>query len=96
MSPLLLSESPTPPCLDANAHTLPRLHLYAFPLIDLLPAVLAKVHQQGSIDSASLAYHNLVLGDNIPPRRLAFCNSDQEGPSVSGAGNNNSSPAQAV
>ncbi len=39
---------PAPLGLDAMAHTWPRRGLYAFPLIALLPGVLAKVRQQGS------------------------------------------------
>ena len=39
---------PAPLGLDAMAHTWPRLRLYAFPPIALLPGVLAKVRRQGS------------------------------------------------
>lgn len=39
---------PAPLGLDAMAHAWHRLGLYAFPLIALLPGVLANVRQQGS------------------------------------------------
>ncbi len=41
--------SSAPLGLHAMVHTWPRLHLYAFPSITLLPEVLAKVRQQGPL-----------------------------------------------
>ncbi|KAL0187634.1 hypothetical protein M9458_014733, partial [Cirrhinus mrigala] len=56
---------PAPLGLDAMAQTWPRLRLYAFPPIALLPGVLERVRRDG----VSLL---MVLGPDISPRRLSM------------------------
>ncbi|KAL0196894.1 hypothetical protein M9458_005434, partial [Cirrhinus mrigala] len=71
--PLWFSLShPAPLGLDAMVQTWPRLRLYAFPPIALLPGVLERVRQDG----ISLL---MVLGPDFPPRRLSMGDSCQEG-----------------
>ncbi len=47
LSPLVLSDSSSSTGLDAMVQTWPRLRLYAFPPIALLPGVLERVHRDG-------------------------------------------------
>ncbi|KAL0173082.1 hypothetical protein M9458_033393, partial [Cirrhinus mrigala] len=56
---------PAPLGLDAMVQTWPRLRLYAFPPIALLPGVLERVRRDG----VSLL---MVLGPDISPRRLSM------------------------
>ncbi|KAL0195548.1 hypothetical protein M9458_009120, partial [Cirrhinus mrigala] len=70
---------PAPLGLDAMAQTWPRLRLYAFPPIALLPGVLERVRRDG----VSLL---MVLGPDISPRRLSMGDSRQEGSPLTGGG----------
>ncbi|XDV19288.1 hypothetical protein PO909_024787 [Leuciscus waleckii] len=99
MSPLLLSESPSPPrsgrdgthmaqdapvCISSSISA-PRSSSQSSPT-RVLPLT----------DSVALAEQSMVLGDNISPRRLAMGDSGEEGPSVSGGGHDIPSQARPV
>ncbi|KAL0183550.1 hypothetical protein M9458_019246, partial [Cirrhinus mrigala] len=77
---------PAPLGLDAMVQTWPRLRLYAFPPIALLPGVLERVRRDGV----------MVLGPDFPPRRLSLGDSRQEGSPLTGRGFPPSPPAGAV
>ncbi|KAL0167364.1 hypothetical protein M9458_039208, partial [Cirrhinus mrigala] len=77
---------PAPLGLDAMVRTWPRLRLYAFPPIALLPGVLERVRRDGV----------MVLGPDFPPRRLSLGDSRQEGSPLTGRGFPPSPPAGAV
>ncbi|KAL0161370.1 hypothetical protein M9458_045095, partial [Cirrhinus mrigala] len=77
---------PAPLGLDAMVQTWPRLRLYAFPPIALLPGVLERVRRDGV----------MVLGPDFPPRRLSLGDSRQEGSPLTGRGFLPSPPAGAV
>ncbi|KAL0161741.1 hypothetical protein M9458_045466, partial [Cirrhinus mrigala] len=80
---------PAPLGLDAMVQTLPRLRLYAFPPIALLPGVLERVRRDG----VSIL---MVLGPDISPRRLSMGDSCQEGSPLTGGGHYPSPPPGAV
>ncbi|KAL0175478.1 hypothetical protein M9458_027808, partial [Cirrhinus mrigala] len=77
---------PAPLGLDAMVRTWPRLRLYAFPPIALLPGVLERVRRDGV----------MVLGPDFPPRRLSLGDSRQEGSPLTGRGFPPSPPAGVV
>ncbi|KAI2649876.1 Transposon Ty3-G Gag-Pol polyprotein [Labeo rohita] len=56
----------------------------------------AMAHSWPNMRLAALAEQSMVLGDNISPRRLAVGDSGEEGPSVSGGGNDIPSQARSV
>ncbi len=66
--------------------TWPRLRLYAFHLIALLPGVLERVRGPSAISSPILAGPSMVLGSDFSPRRLFRGDSRQEGPPLTGGG----------
>ncbi|KAL0165643.1 hypothetical protein M9458_037487, partial [Cirrhinus mrigala] len=72
--------------LDAMVQTWPRLRLYAFPPIALLPGVLESVRRDGVV----------VLGPDFSPRRLSLGDSRQERSPLTGRGLHSSPPAGAV
>ncbi len=59
---------PAPLGLDAMVQTWPRLRLYAFPPIALLPGVLERVRKDGSIAGS----HSLLLVAPFWPARVWF------------------------
>ncbi|KAL0177345.1 hypothetical protein M9458_026239, partial [Cirrhinus mrigala] len=77
---------PAPLGLDAMVQTWPRLRLYAFPPIALLPGVLERVRRDGV----------MVLGPDFSPRRLSLGDSRQERSPLTGRGLHLSPPAGAV
>ncbi|KAL0194818.1 hypothetical protein M9458_008390, partial [Cirrhinus mrigala] len=72
--------------LDAMVQTWPRLRLYAFPPIALLPGVPGRVRRDGVV----------VLGPDFSPRRLSLGDSRQERSPLTGRGFHSSPPAGAV
>uniref|UniRef100_A0A9J8CR92 Uncharacterized protein n=1 Tax=Cyprinus carpio carpio TaxID=630221 RepID=A0A9J8CR92_CYPCA len=99
MSPLLLSESPSPPgsgCDGAHmAQNVPVCISSSFSAPGS-PSQSSPTRVLPLADSATLAEQSMVLGDNISPRRLAMGDSGEEGPSVSGRGHNIPSQARPV
>ncbi|KAL0172227.1 hypothetical protein M9458_032538, partial [Cirrhinus mrigala] len=88
---------PAPLGLDAMVQTWPRLCLYAFPPIALLPGVLERVRRGvPSFSSPVLAGPSMVLGPDFPPRRLSLGDSRQEGSPLTGGGHHPAPPAGAV
>ncbi len=71
---------PAPLGLDAMVQTWPRLRLYAFPPIALLPGVLESAPGRGPAVASSpvLAGPSMVLGPDFSPRRLSMGDSSQE------------------
>ncbi|KAI2667001.1 Non-reducing polyketide synthase PKS8-1 [Labeo rohita] len=99
MSPLLLSESPSSVGSGCDGALMAQ-----YAPVCVSPSLSAPgSSSQGSptrvlplADSAALAEQSMVLGDNISPRRLAVGDSGEEGPSVSGGGNDIPSQARSV
>ncbi len=79
---------PAPLGLDAMVQTWPRLRLYAFPPIALLPEFgeSAPGRSSAAISSPVLAGpgQSMVLGSDFPPRRLSLGDSSQEGSPLTG------------
>uniref|UniRef100_A0A9J8DJL5 Uncharacterized protein n=1 Tax=Cyprinus carpio carpio TaxID=630221 RepID=A0A9J8DJL5_CYPCA len=99
MSPLLLSESPSPPgsgCDGAHmAQNAPVCVSSSFSAPGS-PSQSSPTRVLPLADSATLAEQSMVLGDNISPRRLAMGDSGEEGPSVSGRGHDIPSQSRPV
>ncbi len=77
----------------------PRLRLYAFPPIALLPGVLERVPErrgQSIAGSPILAGPGMVLRHHVTPGRPAVADPSEEGSAVSGRGHNFSPSARAV
>ncbi len=80
---------PAPLGLDAKVQMWPRLRLYTFPPIALLPGVLARsVPGRGQSTSGSivLAGPSMVLGPDFSPWWLSIGDSRQEGSPLTGRG----------
>ena len=99
MSPLLLSESPSPPGSGCDgthmAQNAPVCISSSFSAPGS-PSQSSPTRVLPLADSATLAEQGMVLGDNISPRRLALGDSGEEGPSVSGRGYDIPSQARPV
>ncbi len=89
---------PAPRGLDAMVQMWPRLHLYAFPSIALLPGVLERVRR----DRVLLLYYPAVAGQSlaprykIPSRQASSWAPRQEGPPIPCAGLEISPPTRTV
>ncbi len=84
---------PAPLGLDAMVQTWPRLRLYAFPPIVLLPVVVERVRRGPAVVSSPvLAWPSMVLGPDFSPRRLSMGDSSQEGSPLTGGGYDPSPP----
>ncbi len=89
---------PAPLGLDAMVQMWPRLRLYAFPLIALLPGVLERVHRARVLllSLPTVAGQSMVPRYNIPSRRASSGAPRQEGPSVPSGGLEISPPTRTV
>ncbi|KAI2668514.1 Transposon Ty3-G Gag-Pol polyprotein [Labeo rohita] len=82
--------------LDAMVQTWPRLRLYTFPPIALLPGVLERVRWECASSSPILARPSMVLGPDFSSRRLSLGDSRQERSPLTGRGFHSSPPAGVV
>ncbi len=89
---------PAPLGLDAMVQTWPRLRLYAFPPIALLPGVLESAPGRGQSFASSpvLAGPSVVLGPDFSSRRLSMGDSCQERSPLTGGGHDPSPPPGVV
>ncbi len=94
--PLWFSLAPPAPLgLDAMVQTWPRLRLYTFPPIALLPGVSDESTPRRcspTVSSPVLAGPSMVLGPDFPPRRLSMGGSRQEGSPLTSRGCHSAPP----
>ncbi len=85
---------PAPLGLDAIVQTWPRLRLYAFPPIALLPGVLERVRRDEV--RLLLVAPSMVCGPGSPSRRLSMGDSRSAGSPLTGRGHHSSPPPRVV